>query len=512
MDGARPRFALLAALAVAAAAFPGVAEEPADPYEEILAEFRKKSASPDVDRAVAAVGLLDPANPRSLPELLSVLRRAHWRVRGAAIEALAKVPAGPLRSEMRLHLVTHEDLWVREGVAYAMASGPVPGDAEALAGAMDDREWRVRRTAARALGEMVSHGGVARLVRAVEEEKDLRVLVWVRASLRAIAGADMGRDPRRWREWWERHKDRSEWKRQGAEVKRSEFGGVPLDTVTVDGPPLDEAAARKRAAQPELFVLAPFGWTHDWFRPYLDEASEFVRITYVTLPTVQEVTGASGFGPSVPVYPVEKLASALDALRESHRRERIVILAEGPTAWIAERYAMRFKKRVAGLVLVDGWLDAAAYSQALGRLAARGSAVERWAVAQLTGEGRNDREEARLLRRVFLTSALAEPRDSEAWRLWTTAAREHGFARVPGLVFDRHTRIETPTCFTFPDPDVQPMSGAGEEDLRRIRQSFRDPSPVIAVMRETRGLAHVEDPAEFLRVLRGFLEAAGIVE
>jgi pimeloyl-ACP methyl ester carboxylesterase len=512
VTGAGTRWALVVALALSALGSASAADDGEDPYEEILAEFRKKAASPDVDRAVAGVQLLDPANERSLPELLRVLGAGHWRLRGAAMESLAKVPPGPLRSEMRLHLVTSEDVWVREGLAFAMSIGPVPGDAEALAGAMDDKEWRVRRTAARALGEMVSHGGVARLVRATEEESDLRVLIWVRASLRAIAGADLGRDPRRWREWWERHKDRPEWKRQGEEVKRSEFGGVPLETVTIDGPPIDEAAARRRAAQPELFVLAPFGWTHDWFRPSLDEASEFVRITYVTLPTVQEVTGASGFGPSVPVYPVDRLASALDALREQHGKERIVILAEGPTAWIAEKYAMRFPKRTAGLVLVDGWLDAAAYSQALGRLAARGSPSERWAVAQLTGEGRNDRQEAHLLRRVFLTSSLAEPRESEAFRLWRTAARDHGFARVPDLAFDRHTRVEIPTCFFFPDPEVQPLSGGAAEDLARIRRSFRKPGPLVAVMRESRGLSHVEDPAEFLRVLRGFLAASGILE
>src|SRR6185503_11052947 len=142
-----------------------------DPYDKIIEEFRKKVETTDVDRADAAVQLLDPANPRSLPELIRVLKGRHWRVRGEGIESLAKVPGGPLRSEMRLHLVSDDDLWVREGMAFAMTVGPVPGDGEALAGAMDDKEWRVRRTAARGLGEIVSKEGAARLVRAVEEEK-----------------------------------------------------------------------------------------------------------------------------------------------------------------------------------------------------------------------------------------------------------------------------------------------------------------------------------------------------
>src|SRR6185503_15127384 len=105
---------------------------------------------------------------------------------------------------------------------------------------------------------------------------------------------------------------------------RSEFAGVPLETITLDGPVLSETEKKRRANRPDLFVLAPFGWTHDWFRPYLDEAAEFVRITYVTLPTVQEVTGSSGFGPSIPTYPVERLAAALDALREKQGKEKII--------------------------------------------------------------------------------------------------------------------------------------------------------------------------------------------
>ena len=56
------------------------------------------------------------------------------------------------------------------------------------------------------------------------------------------------------------------------------------------------------------------------------------------------------------------------------------------------------------------------------------------------------------------------------------------------------------------------MSGGTTDDLARIRLSFRKPTPVTAVMRDSRGFAHVEEPAEFLRVLRGFLEAAGILE
>lgn len=490
------------------------AEEPAggDPYGKVLDEYRERLRGATVERAAEAVRLLDPANPRSLPELVAILAAGHWFVRGTAIEALATIPAGPLRAELRLHLITHDDAWVREGIAYAMATGPTPGDAEALVAALDDPSWRVRRTAARALGEIISREGVGRLVRCAEEEADLRVLVWARASLRAVSGTDMGRARGAWQAWWDRHKDRPEWKRQGDEVVREEFAGVPLETVTLDLPGTGTAGGSGRDRErPEIFVLAPFGWSHDWFRPYLDEAAELVRITYVTLPSVEAVTGASGFGRAVPVYPVERLAKALDELRQRHGKDQVVVMAAGPVCWIAEHYALRFRKRVAGLVLVNGWLDRIAYAEALARLDASGTSSERWATSRLRGEVDYDHtpEDGRRMRRIFLTHSLNDRRDSEAWRLWTVASREHGFVTVPPLVFDRRTRIEVPTLFTFPADS--PFGGGTPEDLRRIRESFREPSPITAVLRDSRGLAHVEDPEEFLRILTGYLRHAGLV-
>lgn len=486
-----------------------------DAYAKVLEDFRRAMKDPSAESAVRAVRKLDPNESRSLPELVDVLRKGHWLVRGAAMESLARIDAGPLRSELRLQLVTNDDEWVREGIAYAMTIGPRPGDGEALIGAMDDTSWRVRRTAARGLGEIVSRDGAGRLVKALHDEQDLRVSVFVRASLRAIVGKNLGRDVRYWQEWWERNKDRPEWRRQGEEVVRSEFEGIPLETITVGGPPPGEGEAPARtAARPDLFVLAPFGFTHDWYRPYLDEAGQFVRITYVTLPSIREITGQSGYGASIPTYPVHRLAKALDKLRESLGKERVVVLTSGPVCWIAESYALQYPKHVAGMVLVNGWLDSQSYAQALLRLAAGGNGTERWAANILTNQIPPDHDEleGQRLRRIFLTHQLSDRRDGEAYRLWRDAARDDGFVTVPDLKFGKKVRIHAPTLFLFPDPDLSLLSGGRDADLRRIRDAFDDPPPVIAPLRDTKGFGLVEDPAEFLRVLEGFLRFAGVIK
>ena len=69
---------------------------------------------------------------------------------------------------------------------------------------------------------------------------------------------------------------------------------------------------------------------------------------------------------------------------------------------------------------------AVSYGGALARLAAKGSPSERWAANILTSQiaTTRDVEEGRRLRRIFLTHALSDRRDSEAWRLWKAAARD----------------------------------------------------------------------------------------
>ena len=74
-------------------------------------------------------------------------------------------------------------------------------------------------------------------------------------------------------------------------------------------------------------------------------------------PSREDLTGASGYGATAPVYPVAKLVKALEELREELGKRRVVIFAEGATGWIAERYAVRHAKRTAGLIILNGYLD-----------------------------------------------------------------------------------------------------------------------------------------------------------
>ncbi len=119
-------------------------EGPASP-ERSEAEFQRRWKKPAPEDKASAFRRLDPGRPESLPLLYDGFRFPHWLVRGAAAECASGIPEGPLRSQVRLDLLTHEEGPVRGGIAYAFAIAPLPGDGEAMAGALEDRNAWVRR-------------------------------------------------------------------------------------------------------------------------------------------------------------------------------------------------------------------------------------------------------------------------------------------------------------------------------------------------------------------------------
>src|SRR5688572_20463224 len=118
------------ACVVAAAAFggPARADDRAEQPPVPLEEFRRLFRRPSPEDKAAAFRRLDPASPDALPLLYDGLRFPHWLVRGAAAERLARLADGPLRSQVRLDLLSHEETPVRGGIAYAFSIAAVAGD------------------------------------------------------------------------------------------------------------------------------------------------------------------------------------------------------------------------------------------------------------------------------------------------------------------------------------------------------------------------------------------------
>jgi hypothetical protein len=516
----RPRLpsARLATLLAAAILLPSAAapQEPAargapaadaslEERARALARWKPAFSHRDPERRARAYALLHPAWSESLPACHEGLRDGDWRVRGAAAALLAGVPEGPLRFQIRIDALRHADERVREGIVFALADAPLPGDGEALAGALEDRSPRVRADAARGLRAAPSRGALDALVAALARETDARPRCWIRDTLRGLTGA-WHLDAAAWRAWWAAHREDERFlPPDEAPPETREFEGIPLEVVSVPsrGGEGGGAGAEKR---PVLFVLAPFGWSHALFRPWFDDLEEVFRVSYVRLPPLRELTGLSGYGSQIGSYPAARLARALEALRKDRGAGRVCLFADGPSSWIAEVYAAAYPSTTAGLLLANGWLDAASYGAALGRLAAAGTDEERAVAASLRGErgGARDPAEERAMGRVFLGHRLLDRADLLGHLLWTRAREPEGFATVPSLALDRRHRIEVPALWIF--PSGSPLSGHHEAE--RLREAM--PKALVATLEETRGLPWIDRHDEFHRVVRGFVRRHGL--
>jgi HEAT repeat protein len=89
----------------------------------------------------------------------------------------------------------------------AQALGEIkdPRAVEPLAAALKDKNVYVRAMAAWALGEINDPRAVEPLIDALRDEiKDVRKKAAL--ALQEITGKDFGKDPVKWREWWEKNK------------------------------------------------------------------------------------------------------------------------------------------------------------------------------------------------------------------------------------------------------------------------------------------------------------------
>ncbi|MGQ0612227.1 MAG: alpha/beta fold hydrolase [Planctomycetaceae bacterium] len=441
-------------------------------------------------------GLVSGRESRSLDEILREADAPRWEARWRAVEALARIPETEFPKARRL-LLEDPRPRVREALAFACLLDPRLGDATLLGLALRrDRNPAVRRAAARALGRHRDRRAVSALVEALGRESDPRTRLWIAATLRSLASAPCVLDAEAWRSWWSRNEHDPKFRPADPGIVEKEYDGVPLETRTVAAPPPAPGAR----PFPHLLALPQFGWSTASFGPYLLPLSERSGITWVRLPSIQRLTGRSGFGADVPVYPVDRLVHALEAFRAESGFERFVLLAHGASGWIAMRFAQLHPHRCAALLLIDTALDRDAYAAALRRAADRGTPGERYVARTLLHENREPFDAGTLerIQAVSLERAFRDAGDLEIGELLRSARDPQGFATVPPLRFEGSMRIEAPSLFLY--SAGSPFSG--HVDAERIGRHF--PASLVAPVLEATGLPFLEENRELFRIVEGF--------
>ena len=424
-----------------------------------------------------------------------------WRARWHAVEQLARVPLDDgIFERLRPALLTDERAEVREAIAWAADLEPRLLSATLLGLALQrDKDPRVRRAAARALRHHRDRRAVNALVKALQKEDDARTRLRIIQTLRELTPAPCLLDAEAWRDWWSNNDSDPRFKPADEPPRKETYDGVVLETKTVEAVPRDKTNVRPL---PHVLVLPSFGWNTEMYGPYLLPLRERSALTWVRLPSVQALTGRSGYGADVPVYPVGRLVRALDRFRAAHKIDRFLILASGASGWFAMRYAQKHPSRCAGLLLIDTILDTEAYLEALQRGAAFGDKGEKWTAKTLMKQNSAPHNRATLDRlHVYgIERGFYDRSDLEIAHLYKQAREPQGFASVPPLKFKGRVRIKVPTIFVY----SAASAFSGHRDAVRIGKHF--PNSLVTPIRNTRGMAYVETNDEFHRVLNHYFD------
>jgi pimeloyl-ACP methyl ester carboxylesterase len=442
-----------------------------------------------------------PAAAQDVDALLTEADADSWRARWGAVSRLARLPKGDHVFKVRGALRRDPRPKVREAIAWACSMDPDLGVAILLGRALgDDPDPRVRRAAARALVHFKNRRAVSALVAALAKEKDVRTRLQIVSTLRAITPAPCLLDSGAWTAWWRKNEGDPRFVPADEARRSGEYEGLVLETKTVAV--VRPRGDKKTKPPPHFLVLPNFGWSTEMFGPYLLPLRERAAISWVSLPSVQKLTGRSGYGQDIGKYPVGRLVRALDKFRASLKLDRFVILAPGATGWIAMRYAQAYPERCAGLVLIDTALDRAAYATALRRGARRGDAGERWTAKTLTHENNApfNRKTLDRMHAYGLERGFHDRSELEIGALFTHAREPQGFASVPDIKWSKRARLDTPTIFFYSGRSA--FSGYGEAE--RIRKHF--PRALVAPLGDAKAMPWIEENEKFHAVIADWLK------
>ena len=171
-------------------------------------ELRAALADRQADvQCVAALCLANLGERAAAPDISALLASTAALVRAAAIEALGILLGEDAVGSASAVVLGDHAPEARVAACELLAKYPRPQTAEQLARVLTDASWSARVAAARALGAFRADVASARaaagpLVRAIADEKRVRVRIELAQALFALTGIDFGPQPDRWRAWY----------------------------------------------------------------------------------------------------------------------------------------------------------------------------------------------------------------------------------------------------------------------------------------------------------------------
>ncbi|MCZ6689036.1 MAG: HEAT repeat domain-containing protein [Planctomycetota bacterium] len=488
-------------------------------------KFRKDFTDYDTDIRMKAARALDAEDPKQFEQILKrVLKDPDWYVRRAGQTHIAKVSSEARFEEALEALEKDKSLQVREGIIVALGIKKDPAYIPLLVNALEKDKTHVRISAARALGRIEDKACIEALITTMEnEDLKYRVFLAVRQGLERLTGKYLGAAAVDWRNWWEGHKENYDFEEEidEEEIRRAEEAGHKLkdEQKTVAGVRLD---FRVKGMGAPLVVLPEYGFTGKYMEDYLDPLAKTARIYFCNLPPLSNFEKLERDKNDWITYPVDQLCDAFAKWMKDNGQRKIGILADQQSCWVAMRFASKYPRHVAQMILLSPNSGVGALNKQTQQViddAKRRKNPDLQHHAQFhqfnqqTGEKvytpKDDEERRKFEPRLHFTLWWAGQFDTSIGLLINQGLRKdtRGGVQAAGVAFvnfemTSQNRVSVPTLILWGKRTPRYQKG----DVRKIQKFYRNSK--VHIFEKSANVPFIEENEAFISVVRSFIKSS----
>ncbi|MBZ0138016.1 MAG: alpha/beta hydrolase [Planctomycetes bacterium] len=187
-------------------------------------------------------------------------------------------------------------------------------------------------------------------------------------SLESLTNEEHGDKIENWTFWYNDLKDKPLTPRK-ATMFKDDLGDIELE---------GHSFARKEPRKVEgmeILILPEFGYSEEYWYPYIFELNKTMTCTFVQLPDASRVKDLErpidregNKDPNAYFYPLEQLVEAFELRRQESKQKKVGIIAHGVSGWIALEYCRLHPESVAFAIIMNTWAGNNSYGKARNQL------------------------------------------------------------------------------------------------------------------------------------------------
>lgn len=474
-------------------------------WERAIQNYKDDMKKKSIKFKIRAIEGLPTTDGRVIDFIIKkekLLSKKDYMLRNKAARQLGKIRSGDLRKKM-LAYAEDRDKRVREGILTALWWNRDPKlDPPVILKGLKDSAWEVRRMACWAAGRQRVREAVDPMIDMIHEvgrdgrvkskgETNPRVMSVLLFNLEEITGKNFFTDVQGWKLYWEVARDK-----ELPQVHRfdvGQFGDVKLET--------NDTFAR-RGMGPLIIALPATQQRTTYYMPYFNQWL-FVKWLFINLPPITSFPDVQYNSKGDPIYPVDILVDAFEDTRKQRNQEKISILAQGFSCWVAAKYAQKYPDRVSGLILLNPYASQDTYSKRINEAKRSGNPDDEfWAKASSYEIKPTTPAEGEQYSWFVHSTYVKDKSDIELGilREYWRDPNATGIA-IPEFDIRGEEKSRTPVLMFFSRKNNKLT---GYDDINKLKRYY--PRNITVKLKKSARLPFMEEPATFEEALRAFVD------